>query len=66
MEPVFGIIKRVMGWSQMSISGPDNARDEWSLLTMTWNIDRRHVLRAAKKSGASAPNDQKAQPCNAS
>src|SRR5487761_1892506 len=47
VEPVFGIIKRVMGWSQMSMRGLDKARGEWSLVTMAWNIKRLHVLRAA-------------------
>ena len=47
MEPVFGIIKRVMGWCQMSMRGLDKARGEWSLVTMAWNIERLHVLRAA-------------------
>jgi hypothetical protein len=47
VEPVFGIIKRVMGWSQMSMRGLDKARGEWSLVTMAWNIKRLHVLPAA-------------------
>ena len=47
VEPVFGIIKRVMGWRQMSMRGLDKARGEWSLVTMAWNIKRMHVLRAA-------------------
>ena len=47
VEPVFGIIKRVMGWRQMSMRGLDNARGEWSMVTMAWNIKRLHVLRAA-------------------
>jgi hypothetical protein len=47
VEPVFGIIKRVMGWSQMSMRGLAKARGEWSLVTMAWNIKRLHVLRAA-------------------
>jgi Transposase DDE domain len=46
VEPVFGIIKRVMGWSQMSMRGLAQARGEWSLVTMAWNIKRLHVLRA--------------------
>lgn len=45
VEPVFGIIKRVMSWRQMSMHGLDKARDEWSLVTMAWNIKRMHVLR---------------------
>jgi hypothetical protein len=47
VEPVFGIVKRVMGWSQMSMRGLAKARGEWSLVTMAWNIKRLHVLRAA-------------------
>lgn len=47
VEPVFGIIKRAMGWRQMSMRGLDKARGEWSLVTMAWNIKRLHVLRAA-------------------
>ncbi len=47
VEPVFGIIKRVMGWRQMSMRGLAKARGEWSLVTMAWNIKRLHVLRRA-------------------
>jgi len=47
VEPVFGIIKHVMGWRQMSMRGLDKAQGEWNLVTMAWNIKRMHVLRAA-------------------
>ncbi|WP_455289970.1 transposase, partial [Cupriavidus necator] len=47
VEPVFGIIKRVMGWCQMSMRGLAKAQGEWSLVTMAWNIKRMHVLRTA-------------------
>ena len=47
VEPVFGIIKQVMGWRQMSMRGLDKAQGEWSLVTMAWNVKRLHVLRAA-------------------
>jgi hypothetical protein len=47
VEPVFGIIKRVMGWRQMSMRGLEKANGEWNLVTMAWNIKRMHVLRAA-------------------
>lgn len=30
VEPVFGIIKRVMGWRQMSMRGLDKANGEWN------------------------------------
>ena len=45
--PDFGINKRVMGRSQMSVRGLEKARGERSLVTMAWNIKRLHVLRAA-------------------
>ena len=47
VEPVFGIIKRVMGWRQMSMRGLAKAQGEWSLVTMAWNIKRMHVPRGA-------------------
>jgi transposase len=47
VEPVFGVIKQVMGWRQMSMRGLDKAQGEWNLVTMAWNIKRMHVLRAA-------------------
>ena len=47
VEPVFGIIKRVMGWRQMSMRGLAKAQGEWNLVTMAWNIKRMHVLRVA-------------------
>lgn len=47
VEPVFGIVKRVMGWCEMSMRGLAKAQGEWSLVTMAWNIKRMHVLRAA-------------------
>lgn len=47
VEPVFGIIKRVMGYRQMSMRGLLKAQGEWKLVTMAWNIKRMHVLRAA-------------------
>ncbi len=64
VEPVFGIIKRVMGWRQMSMRGLDKARGEWSLVTMAWNIKRLHVLRAAEREGPMSPTILETQPCN--
>jgi hypothetical protein len=43
-EPVFGIIKSVLGFRQFSLRGLDNVRGEWSLVTMAWNIKRMFVL----------------------
>jgi len=47
VEPVFGIIKQVMGWRQLSLRGLQKAQGEWSLVTMAWNIKRMFVLRTA-------------------
>ncbi len=46
-EPVFGIIKSVMGFRQFSQRGLDNVRSEWSLVAMSWNIRRIFTLMAA-------------------
>jgi IS5 family transposase len=45
VEPVFGIIKQVMGFRQMSMRGLDKAQGQWTLVTMAWNIKRMHALR---------------------
>ena len=46
-EPVFGIIKSVMGFRQFSLRGLDKVRGEWSLVTMAWNIKRMFALSLA-------------------
>jgi transposase len=43
-EPVFGIIKSVMGFRQFMLRGIDQVRGEWRLVTMAWNIKRMFVL----------------------
>ncbi len=43
-EPVFGIIKSVMGFRQFLLRGLDKVQAEWSLVTMSWNIKRMHAL----------------------
>lgn len=45
-EPVFGIIKSVLGFRQFSMRGLDKARGEWSLVTMAWNMKRMFALSA--------------------
>jgi IS5 family transposase len=46
-EPVFGIIKSVMGFRQFSLRGLEKVKGEWSLVTMAWNIKRMFALAAA-------------------
>jgi transposase len=43
-EPVFGIIKSVLGFRQFLLRGLDHVRGEWSLVTMAWNLKRLFAL----------------------
>jgi transposase len=47
VEPVFGIIKHVMGLRQFSLRGLDKVAGEWTLATLAWNVKRMNVLRMA-------------------
>jgi hypothetical protein len=46
-EPVFGIIKSVLGFRQFLLRGLDNVRGEWNLVIMAWNIKRMFILAGA-------------------
>jgi transposase len=46
-EPVFGVIKSALGFSQFLLRGLENVRGEWSLVTMAWNVKRMFALKAA-------------------
>jgi len=46
VEPVFGIIKQVMGFRQFFLRGLTAVEDEWNLVCMAWNIRRLHALKA--------------------
>ncbi len=46
-EPVFGIIKSVLGFRQFLLRGLDRVRGEWSLVTMAWNMKRMFALSLA-------------------
>ena len=43
-EPVFGIIKSVMGFRQFSLRGLDKVKGEWNLVTLAWNLKRMFAL----------------------
>jgi len=47
VEPVFGIIKHVMGFRQFSMRGRNKAKGEWSIVCMAWNLRRLFTLQAA-------------------
>ena len=46
VEPVFGIIKAIMGFRQFLLRGVESVRGEWNLVCMAWNLKRMHVLAA--------------------
>ncbi len=45
VEPVFGIIKSVMGFRQFLTRGLDNVQNEWTLVCLAWNLKRMAALR---------------------
>ena len=45
VEPVFGIIKSVMGFRQFSLRGLTKVTREWTLVCLAWNLKRLAVLR---------------------
>ena len=49
-EPVFGIIKSVLGFRQFLLRGLDKVRGEWSLVTMAWNMKRMFAPTTRKES----------------
>jgi transposase len=46
-EPVFGIIKAVMGFRQFLLRGLNQAKGEWNLVTLAWNVKRMFALARA-------------------
>jgi len=46
VEPVFGVIKAVMGFDRFLLRGCTAVRGEWDLVCIAWNIKRLHVLKA--------------------
>jgi len=45
VEPVFGVIKSVLGFRQFSLRGLRKVTGEWDLVCLAWNIKRMAVLR---------------------
>lgn len=45
VEPVFGIIKSIMGFRQFLRRGLVNVTHEWTLVCLAWNLKRMAVLR---------------------
>jgi transposase len=45
VEPVIGIIKEVLGFRQFSLRGLGQARGEWTLVCLAYNLKRLHTLQ---------------------
>jgi hypothetical protein len=49
VEPVFGIIKNVMGFRQFMLRGIEKVNTEWSLVRVAYNFKRLHRLMEGKR-----------------
>jgi transposase len=47
VEPVFGIIKEVLGFRRFSFRGKDNIDNEWGLVCLSYNLKRMFNLKTA-------------------
>lgn len=47
VEPVFGVIKHVMGFRQFMLRGYENVKGEWNLVAIAWNMKRLHKITAS-------------------
>ena len=47
VEPVFGIIKNVLGFLRFSLRGLNNVKNEWNLVTLAYNCKRIAKLKLA-------------------
>jgi transposase len=45
VEPVFGIIKHIMGFRQFMLRGFEKAKGEWNLVCIAYNLKRMHTIR---------------------
>jgi len=48
IEPVFGVIKEVMGFKKFSLRGIESVTGEWNLVCIAYNIKRLRVLNLGK------------------
>ncbi len=46
VEPVFGIIKHVLGFRQFFLRGLEAVSGEWTLVSIAWNLKRMFVLNS--------------------
>ena len=46
IEPVFGIVKHVLGFRQFFLRGLEAVSGEWTLVSLAWNIKRMFALKS--------------------
>jgi DDE family transposase len=49
VEPVFGIIKSVLGFRQFLLRGVEKVGLEWELVCLAYNLKRLHLMKAGLK-----------------
>ena len=49
VEPVFGIIKKWMGFTQVLLRGHEKVSGEWQLVTLAYNFKRLWNLKCVQK-----------------
>lgn len=54
VEPVFGIVKEVMGFRRFLLRGLEKVQWEWTLVCLAYNLKRLHRLGAGLKFAAAA------------
>jgi transposase len=54
VEPVFGVIKSVLGFRQFLLRGVEKVGLEWQLVCLAYNLKRLHVMGAGLKLASSA------------
>ncbi|MFB3111707.1 MAG: IS1182 family transposase [Gemmatimonadales bacterium] len=64
VEPVFGIIKSVLGFRQFHLRGLDGASGEWTLVSMAWNLKRLFNLQQQSTSPAAPRSNARTRPEN--
>ena len=46
IEPIFGVIKHVMGFRQFMLRGFEKSKGEWNLICIAYNLKRLHTIIA--------------------
>lgn len=52
VEPVFGVIKAVLGFRGFLLRGLKKVSGEWNLVSVAWNLKRLHVLVSKPRAAA--------------